>query len=109
MNEEEKGELFWNLAEPMLATGQAERGTMMGFACLRSRGQFFASLERGSNNLIVKVPANRVNELVANGQAQNFAPNGRVFREWALVDQVDEARWAALLQEAYAFVTPTES
>ena len=53
MNETEKGELFWTLAEPLLATGRAERGTMMGFACLRSRGQFFASLERGTNNLIV--------------------------------------------------------
>ena len=106
MNQEEKGELFWNLAEPMLATGQAERGTMMGFACLRSRDQFYASLERGTNNLIVKLPAGRVHELVEGGQALNFAPNGRVFREWALVDQVDEARWAALLQEAYDFVTP---
>lgn len=109
MNEAEKGELFWNLAEPLLATGRAERGTMMGFACLRSRGQFFASLERGTNNLIVKAPASRVNELVASEQARNFAPNGRVFREWALVDQVDEARWAALLEEAYEFVTPDEA
>ena len=46
--------LFWELAEPLLATGQAEEGTMMGFKCLRTDGAFFATLEHRSGDLVVK-------------------------------------------------------
>ena len=35
--------LFWELADPMLAAGEATRGTMMGHPCLRAGGAFFAT------------------------------------------------------------------
>jgi hypothetical protein len=35
---------FWDLAEEMYVDPAVERGTMMGFPCLRVSGQFFASL-----------------------------------------------------------------
>ena len=104
MEKDQKNSLFWELAEPMLETGVAEQGTMMGFPCLRTGGKFFASLEKNTNDLIVKLPTQRVSELIENGQAQPFAPNGRVFREWALIEQLDQAQWAAFLQEAQDFV-----
>ena len=75
---------FWDLAEPLLLTRVGvTRSTMMGFPCLRINGGVFASLDRKNGNLVVKLPAERVTELVSAGKAQPFAPNGRTFREWA--------------------------
>jgi hypothetical protein len=94
---------FWRAAEPALSRPGVERGTMMGFPCLRHDGAFFASCERRTGDLIVKLPAGRVRELVAAGEAAPFAPNGRVFREWALFASRDQERWVALIDEALAF------
>ena len=104
MNAEQKDALFWDLAQPLLLSGVAEKGAMMGFPCLRTKGKFFASLEKDSKDLIVKLPASRVTELVESGAAQPFAPNGRTFKEWALIDQADETLWTEYLEEAQAFV-----
>jgi len=75
----------------------------MGYPCLRSGGTFFACVERATGNLIVKLPAHRVSELTAAGQALPFAPNGRTFREWAAFPHPDPAGWRALLAEARNF------
>lgn len=104
MTVKEKGELFWQLADPMLARGEVEKGTMMGFPCLRISGKFFASLKRETNDLIVKLPKERVTDLINQGVAQPFAPNGRTFKEWALIDKFDESLWQSYLDEARAFV-----
>ncbi len=95
--------LFWELAEPLLANG-AEKSTMMGHPCLRIDGEFFASLERRTGDLIVKLPADRVNEMIDDGSAEPFAPAGRRFKEWALITDRDEPKWEALLAAAIAFV-----
>lgn len=100
----EREALFWKLAESLYAEPAVTRSTMMGFPCLRANGNFFACIERGSGNLIVKLPAERVNELVASGAGIPFAPTGRVFREWVAFPVPDEDEWAALLDEAQAFV-----
>ncbi len=99
--------LFWDLAMPMLMKGEADEGTMMGFKCLRVQGKFFASLDRESKNLIVKLPKDRVLSLIEAGNAVPFAPNGRVFKEWALIPKVDKDGWAMLLEEARGFVAQT--
>jgi hypothetical protein len=99
-----KTEMFWKLADVMLADPAVSRSTMMGFPCLRFQGRFFASVERLTGNLIVKLPANRVVELVNQGSGEPFSPNGRVFREWVALPQLDEAQWADLLAEAREFV-----
>ena len=57
-----KEHLFWTLAETLMKDQAVTRSTMMGFPCLRQNDRFFASLERGSNNLIVKLPQNRVTQ-----------------------------------------------
>ena len=104
MDNKQKESLFWDLAESLLTNGVAERGTMMGYPCLRTEGKFFASLEKNTGNLIVKLPPQRVSELIDQGQAYPFAPNGRAFREWALMDSPGRERWTAFLQEALDFV-----
>ena len=61
--------------------------------------------ERSSGNLVVKLPADRVNDLVSSGLGISFAPNGRVFREWVALPLPDEEDWTAFLNEARAFAT----
>jgi len=96
-------ELFWELAEPLLANG-AEKSTMMGHPCLRIDGNFFASMERRTGDLIVKLHADQVNEMIDAGSAEPFAPAGRRFKEWALITDRDEERWESLLLAAMEFV-----
>ena len=104
MNKEEKTAQFWDVAAQWLLTGQADKGTMMGFPCLRIHGKFCASLEKGTGDVIVKLPAERVKELIAIGEAMPFAPNGRTFREWATLTTTDANQWESYLQEAISFV-----
>lgn len=75
--------LFRALAEDLLRLPGVTRGTMMGYPCLRSNDAFFACTEPSTGHLVVKLPADRVGELVAAGEALPFAPNGGTFREWA--------------------------
>jgi len=100
----ERDDLFWRLAEALLADPTVTHGTMMGFPCLRANGNFLACVERATGNLIVKLPAERVDELVASGAGIPFAPSGRVFREWVAFAVPDDEQWTALLDEAKAFV-----
>jgi len=95
--------LFWELAEPLLAAG-AEKSTMMGHPCLRIDGDFFASMERNTGHLVVKLAADTVNEMIDAGTAEPFAPAGRRFKEWALIPNRDEAAWEQLLNDALVFV-----
>ena len=97
--------LFWELAQQLLADPDVTQSTMMGYPCLRANGAFFACVERATGNLIVKLPAHRVSELAATGQALPFAPNGRTFREWAAFPVADPAEWRALLAEARGFAS----
>ncbi|MQA00540.1 MAG: hypothetical protein GEU80_14620 [Dehalococcoidia bacterium] len=94
---------YERLARRLLAKPGVERGTMMGFPCLRCEGRFFASLEPRTGRLIVKLPADRVATLVERGAAEPFAPNGRTFREWAALP--DPASWSRLANEALEFAS----
>lgn len=96
---------FWETAEKMLDSGGVETGTMMGFPCLRVDGAFFASCDHRSGDLIVKLPHERVQKVIAAGVGEPFAPAGKVFREWVLVADRDARRWFALIAEARSFVT----
>lgn len=75
----------------------------MGSRCLRVGDEFTAMIHTKTGELIVKLPAERVTELVEAGTVESFAPNGRVFREWASVPTTDEASWSPLIAEAVQF------
>ena len=96
---------FWELAEPLLIQPGVSRSTMMGLPCLRVNGQFFASSDRRTGDLLVKLPEARVEALVSNGTAHAFAPAGRRFREWAAVPFSASRSWRKLLDEALAHVS----
>jgi hypothetical protein len=93
-------ELFWELAEPLCADPAVQRSTMMGLPCLRLDGRFFVGLDRRNGALVVKLPADRVSQLIDDGHGQTFAPAGRTFREWIALPEPDRRRWQGLFAEA---------
>lgn len=101
---DENQSYFWSLAEPLLTLDDVTRSTMMGYPCLRTDGDFFASVHPESGNLIVKLPASDVAAMIADGSGAEFAPSGRRFREWVQVADRNPETWARLLEESRLFV-----
>ena len=93
-------EQFWALAAPLLRRPGVTRSTMMGFACLRLDGDFFATCDHRTGELVVKLSEQRVSALLNAGMAEPFAPNGRRFREWACIPVGRRRKWGQLLDEA---------
>ncbi len=99
---------FWDIADEFIATGQVEEGTMMGHHCLRATtgSGFVATVERSSGNLVVKLPRDRVAELIDSGEGLTFAPAGKVFKEWVAIPTYDADGWTELIEESIIFVGP---
>lgn len=97
-------DFFHEVSAAALTRPDVATGTMMGFPCLRVAGAFFASCDHRTGDLIVKLPRDRVEQLIADGVGKPFTPAGRTFGEWVLIDDRDEARWAELIDEARTFV-----
>jgi len=91
---------FWDIAEELMARPGVEEGTMMGHRCLRVDGQFAAMHSVRDEGLIVKLSEEQVDELVAEGAGHQFAPAGKVFREWVLIPDADARRWPSLMSQA---------
>ncbi len=79
-------------------------GTIMGSRCLRAGGEFLAMPDHRTGGLVVKLPRERVQELIGAGIGAAFAPAGKVFEEWFAVVEPDEERRRVLLAEGKAFV-----
>jgi hypothetical protein len=101
--------LYDALTDDLLYDPAVGRSTMMGYPCVRRAGHFFASFDTRVDALVVKLPRERVAELVADGTGEPFAPNGRVFREWVTVPQPEADVWERLLAEAREFAAPAQS
>jgi hypothetical protein len=93
-------ERFWELANPLLTHAGVTRSTMMGFPCLRLAGDFFASCDRRTGHLVIKLTEARATALIDAGRAEPFAPNGRPFREWVSIPERFARSWPTLLDEA---------
>ncbi|MEL6821718.1 MAG: hypothetical protein AAFP70_08160 [Calditrichota bacterium] len=95
---------FWSHARPMLEAENIDEGTLMGFPCIRVNSDFFAAPEHKTGSLIVKLPKNRVQQLIEQGIGFPFAPAGKVFKEWVLIEERDDKIWKEILEEAKNFV-----
>jgi hypothetical protein len=98
-------EQLWEpIARDQLAKRGVTRGTGFGTnEGLRVSGKIFAMLVRGE--LVVKLPRDRVDELVDAGAARRFdAGKGRPMREWASVPAGASRRWRGIVEEARNFV-----
>ena len=98
--------LYDGLTDDLLYDPAVGRSTMMGYPCVRRAGRFFASFDTRAEALVVKLPGERVDELIADGIGESFAPNGRVFREWVTILEPDPAVWEQVLVEARDFAAP---
>lgn len=96
---------FWDVAAPLLAEGLIDEGTIMGGPCVRAGGEFVAMPNHKGAGLVVKLHRDRVAELIDGGSGQSFAPAGKVFKEWVLVEGFDESAWEALIRESVGFVS----
>jgi len=95
--------LYDALTDDLLYDPAIGRATMMGYPCVRLPGKFVASYDDKAGRLVVKLPRDRVLELVENGTGDPFAPAGKVFREWVSIPTIDRALWRTLLAEAADF------
>ena len=96
--------LFDEVAERLLAQDAAlERTRMMGSEGLKTGGKFFAMVSKGE--LVVKLPRERVDELVEAGAGHRFDPgHGRLMKEWIALVPADEEECATYVTEARGFV-----
>jgi hypothetical protein len=96
-------DLYEDLTDDLLYDPAIGRATMMGYPCVRLAGRFLASYDDKGGQLVVKLPSERVADLVATGQGDPFAPAGKVFREWVAIPKPDRELWQTLLAEAVTF------
>lgn len=74
-----------------------------GSSALRVNGSIFAMLTR--DELVLKLPSLRVNELIAQGAGRPFdAGRGTPMKGWVVVTDPELDTWCALAEEALAFV-----
>jgi hypothetical protein len=102
------GDLLDRIAEDFTDHREVAMGTMFRSPGLRVGGKIFAFLgHRGK--LIVKVPSDRVRQLVAAGQAEQVVMGKRTMQEWvelpALADRTATlALWRDVAREAHQYV-----
>ena len=94
--------LYQSLVEQMLQHQGVEESTMMSSHCLRCQGNFFAMWFEREDSLIVKLPAERVQELVDKGKGKEFNFTGKRFKEWVLIPE-NADNHLLLVEEALQF------
>ncbi|HEU0287459.1 MAG TPA: hypothetical protein VFR22_10480 [Nocardioidaceae bacterium] len=62
-----------------------------------------AAYSEKAGALVVKLPSERVLELIGSGDGDPFEPAGKRFREWVSIPTVDRTLWQSLLTEAVDF------
>ena len=98
-------DIFWGLAaEFQTSDPRVVEGTIMNSRCLRVGDEFLALFNYKGSGLVVKLPKERVSELVENGTGKQFGPGKKIFKEWLSVPEPDAECWRALLSEGIAFV-----
>jgi hypothetical protein len=97
--------MFASVAERLVASNPGlETARMFGSVGLRTESGKFAGFARG-DDLVVKLPADRVAELLQRGEGTVFdAGRGRPMKEWVVLHPADEAAVERYLLEARAFV-----
>ena len=85
---------------------QLTRKKGFGSSGLYTRDKLFAFLSH-RNRLVLKLPRERVNELIAGHEVTRWDPRGkgRALKEWAVLRPSSKIKWLSLAREAMEFVT----
>lgn len=94
--------LFRALASRLGEASTAAPAQRFGDGALKVDGRIYAALSHG--RLLLKLPAARVEALLAAGQGERFRSGGRVMKAWVTVGPEHGEEWLALAREARAFV-----
>ncbi len=106
--EQQFGELVDALADEPGVTPPHASARGFGSDALKVHGSIFAMVVYGQ--LVVKLPASRVRELIDDGTAGAFtAGKSRPLREWVSVPIEQYAAWEPLAREALDFVGSASS
>jgi hypothetical protein len=110
IDETEKGEQqFRRIALRLLRQPDVTEGTGFGTRPgLRVGTKIFAMLGR-EGELVVKLPKDRVDQVVASGAGGRFDArrDGRLMKEWATIPVGRGREWGRLVDEALEFVRPS--
>jgi len=81
-------------------------GSGFGSGALKIGGKIFAMLS-SRGEFVVKLPRQRVDELVTQGDGDRYDPGrGRLMKEWLAVHSSSPQDWESLANEALEFVRP---
>jgi TfoX/Sxy family transcriptional regulator of competence genes len=90
-------------ADSAVTPPAVEKGGRFGASGLKVEGRIFAMLSKGE--LVVKLPRERVDQLIASGTGSRFDPgHGRLMKEWVTIAPRHGPSWAELAEEARQFV-----
>jgi hypothetical protein len=92
---------FESLATRLLREPDTEEGKAFHARAIKARGKIVAMLV--GDRLVVKLPADRCEELVAAGVAEPFESGGRRMRQWVSIGDPGSGGWPELADEALAF------
>ena len=70
-----------DVAEKIMVENGVAQSTMMKTPCLRYKGEFMAMMFEKEDALIIKVAADRVDELIADGKGREFNVTKKKFKE----------------------------
>lgn len=81
----------------------ASGGRRFGSNALKVNGKLFLLFTQGT--IVVKLPKDRIDELVAEKAGTRFDPgHGRIMQEWLTVTSTSKALWVRLAKEAFELV-----
>jgi TfoX/Sxy family transcriptional regulator of competence genes len=88
--------------DPRVDSPEVARAKGFGSKGLKVARKLFAFESKG--RLVVKLPKERVDELVSSGKGERFDPgHGRVMKEWLTIDLRAKALWLGVAREALEF------
>jgi len=90
-------------AEKLIRESGVEQSTMMKTPCLRYKGEFLAMMFEKEDALIIKVSAERVGQIIAQGKGNEFSFTKKRFKEWVLIPIDYENDYEAYIYEALAY------
>lgn len=91
---------YQKAVDTLLNESGVEISTMMKTPCLRYQGDFIAMMFEKEDALIIKVSPDRVNQIIDNGEGNEFKFTKKKFKEWVLIPKDFENDYTAYITEA---------